>query len=201
MSKIFILSCFLFIYSLGIQAQTFKAGLILGVTASQINGDADAGFNKPGIEGGIKSLVNLSEKTDLSLEILYSQRGSKEEARADGQVQDIYRIDYVAVPVIFSFKDWEDINYYRLHFHTGLSYGRLIKAELDNEVDNTEFVEEWRENDLSVLVGATYFANEHLGFTFRYNRSLILLYKNDGSGNNRDSLLPYNLSLHVLYMF
>jgi len=204
MSKIIYLTCSILICSLSIQAQTFKAGAILGFTASQINGDADAGFNKPGIEGGLKALVNIGEKSDLSLEILFSQRGSKEEARADGQVQDIYRTAFVAIPVVYSYKDWlsDTEEYYRLHFHAGLSYGRLISAELDNDDDNTEFVELWFKNDLSFLVGATYFANEHLGFTFRYNRSIFLLYKPEiDHPIIKDPLLPFNLSFHTLYMF
>ena len=186
-----------------LNAQTFKAGIVAGFTASQINGDDSAGFNKPGLEGGLKSLVNISEKSDLSLEILYSQRGAKDEARADGNVQNIYRTTYVAVPLIFSYKDWAAEEYYRLHFQGGLSYGRLINAELDNEVDNTAFVEAWRSNDLSFLVGATYFVNSKFGLTFRYNRSIFKLYKfdPDDNFNGRKSLLGFNLSLHGTYIF
>ncbi len=184
------------------QAQTFKAGLVIGVTASQINGDESAGFNKPGLEGGIKSLVNINQKSDLSLEILYSQRGAKDEANA-GTVQNIYRTTYVAVPIIYSYKDWVAEDYFRLHFQAGLSYGRLIDAELDNEVDNTAFVEAWNENDLSFLVGATYFVNKKFGITFRYNRSILRLYQFDEADNfpGRKSLLAFNLSLHGTYIF
>ena len=89
-SNLFFLVVF-FIINTQLQAQTFKAGVILGVTASQINGDDSAGFNKPGLEGGLKSAVTISEKVDISLEILYSQRGAKDEASADGVVQNIYR--------------------------------------------------------------------------------------------------------------
>lgn len=201
MSKTYIIFILFSLSVLNLQAQTFKAGLILGITASQINGDDDAGFNKPGFEGGLKSLVSINEKSDLSLEILYSQRGSKEEA-VPGQVQSIYRIDYVTIPVIYSYKDWLAEDYSRLHFHGGLSYGRLISAELDNDNDNTEFVSQWMENDLSILVGATYFLNEHFGLTFRYNRSLTLLFRNNPDvPNGSDSLLAFNLAFQALYMF
>lgn len=201
MSKLYLIIIFFTLSMLHLQAQTFKAGIIAGFTASQINGDNDAGFNKPGFEAGLKSLVSISEKADLSLEILYSQRGSKESV-VPGQVQNIYRIDYVAIPVIYSYKDWLAEDYSRLHFHGGLSYGRLINAELDNDDDNTDFVNAWRENDLSILVGATYFVNKHFGLTFRYNRSLFLLFESDSSvPNGGDSLLAFNLSFHALYMF
>lgn len=192
------------VFLLPLQGQTFKAGLVFGITASQINGDDSAGFNKPGLEGGLKSSVNLTEKSDISLEILYSQRGAKDEATSNGTVQDIYRTTYVAVPVIYSYKDWLTDDYYRVNFHAGLSYGRLIDAELDNDDDNTAFVNAWRENDLSFLVGASYFVNKHFALTFRYNRSIILLYRNEPGNTDfpgRRSLLAFNLSLHGAYIF
>ncbi len=202
MSKYYYSLLFFLSFAFNLQSQTFKAGLVFGFTASQITGDNDAGFNKPGLEGGIKSLVNLGEKSDLSLELLYSQRGSKEEIRVDGTNQEIYRIDYISIPIVYSYKDWAAEEYYRLHFHSGLSYGRLIKAELDNGVDNSLFTDLWRKNDLSILVGATYYINKHFGLTFRYNRSLILLYKNsEDSPINANSLIPFNLSFQGLYMF
>ena len=201
-SNLFFLVVF-FIINTQLQAQTFKAGVILGVTASQINGDDSAGFNKPGLEGGLKSAVTISEKVDISLEILYSQRGAKDEASADGVVQNIYRTTYVAIPIIYNYKDWAAEDYYRLHFHGGLSYGRLINAELDNDQDNTAFVDAWNQNDFGFLVGATYFVNSNFGLTFRYNRSILRLYRfdpNDGF-TGRESLLAFNLSLHGTYIF
>ena len=186
-------------------AQTFKAGIFAGLTASQINGDNGAGYNKPGIEGGLRVGVSLQEKMELSLELQYSQRGSKQEVNA-GTPQVIYRIDYVAVPIIFNYKDWLAEEYYRIHFHGGLSYGRLVSSQLDDGgPENPDFLNLWRENDLSFLVGATYFVNKNFGLSVRYNRSLILLYKNTvenaNNGGEGNSLLPLNLSFHAVYMF
>jgi len=202
-------STFLVIFFLVINtqcyAQTFKAGVFAGLTASQINGDDTAGFNKAGLEGGLRIGVDIQDKMELSLELQYSQRGARQEVQA-GIPQAIYRTDYIAVPVIFSYRDWAAEEYYKLHFHGGLSYGRLVNAELDNEeADNSVFLNLWRENDLSILAGATYFLNKHFGLTVRYNRSLILLYKNTDenamNGGQGNSLAPYNLSFHAVYMF
>ncbi len=197
---------FLLFFSCVANSQTFKAGAFVGLTASQINGDDSAGFNKPGLEGGLKISVNLKEKMDLSLEIQYSQRGAKEASNIDGTPQVTYKTDYVSVPIIISLKDWESEDYFRLHFHGGLSYGRLVNAELDNGgIDNSRFIDLWRENDLSILGGATYFVNKNFGLTVRYNRSLIRLYRNTqeniDNGGAIDSLSAFNLSFHALYMF
>lgn len=195
-------------------SQTFKAGLIAGFTASQIRGDNSAGFRKLGVEGGLRVGVTLKEKVDLNLEILYSQRGAKEGNDVDGTPQFIYSIDYISVPIIYSYKDWLDVDYYRLHFHGGLSYGRLVSSDLENDLsDNSLFVSTWKENDLSFLLGATYFLNEHFGLTFRYNRSIFLLFESGDSATfeengvemtesfNTPSLLPFNLSFQALYLF
>ncbi len=197
---------FLLFFSCVASSQTFKAGAFVGLTASQINGDDSAGFNKPGLEGGLKISVNLKEKMDLSLEIQYSQRGAKEASNIDGTPQVTYKTDYVSVPIIISLKDWESEDYFRLHFHGGLSYGRLVNAELDNGgIDNSRFIDLWRENDLSILGGATYFVYKNFGLTVRYNRSLIRLYRNTqeniDNGGAIDSLSAFNLSFHALYMF
>ena len=214
MYKFTFLILFIFAFSPKSFTQTFNAGLIAGFTASQLNGDNSAGYNKLGVEGGLRVGVALQEKMDLTLEILYSQRGAKEEVDVDGTPQEIYQTDYIAVPIVFSYKDWLAGEYYRLHFHGGLSYGRLVNAELKNDLsDNSRFVSTWKENDLSFLLGATYFVNEHLGLTVRYNRSIFLLFKSGSSATfeengvemmqsfNTNSLIPYNLSFHAQYMF
>jgi hypothetical protein len=214
MNKFPILFILLLLLSYQGHSQTFKAGIIGGFTASQINGDDSAGYNKLGLEGGLTVGIELQEKMDLSLEILYSQRGAKEEVDVDGTPQSIYRANFISVPVVFSYKDWLGDNYYRLHFHGGLSYGRLVSGALENDLrDNSRFVSTWNENDLSFLLGATYFVNENFGLTFRYNRSLFLLFEAGSTATfevdgvemtetfNTNSLLPFNLSFHALYMF
>jgi len=205
MNKCILLFLFASLVGVYLNAQTFKAGAYAGLTASQIDGDDDLGFNKPGIEGGLRIHISLSEKIDVGLELQYSQRGSKEGVDVDGTPQVIYQTDYVAVPVILNYKDWAAEDYYRIHFHAGLSYGRLVNAQLNNGIDNTRFIDLWRENDLSVVLGASYFLNEHFGLTFRYNRSLFLLYRNTEenamNGGQGNSLAPYHLSFHALYMF
>ena len=51
--------------------QRFKAGVIAGVTASQIDGDASAGFHKVGLQGGLRGIVVLKPRQEASIEFLY----------------------------------------------------------------------------------------------------------------------------------
>ena len=51
---------FLLCSALDLQAQRrqrFKAGVIAGITAAQIDGDASAGYNKVGLQGGLRGIV------------------------------------------------------------------------------------------------------------------------------------------------
>ena len=183
------------------QAQTFKAGAIIGLNAAQIRGDASAGFNKLGIMGGLRVAVEVSEKVDLSLEMLYSQRGSFQQVTNNNPEEFRITTDYIDVPVAFNYRDWlVEEGYYRIHFHAGLSYGRLINSGTD-DINLNAVVENFNENDISWLAGTSYYFNENLALTARYTRSVNLLFEGPGTGTNSNSFLGFFLTFHVLYMF
>ncbi len=183
--------------------QRFKAGLVLGATAAQINGDNSAKFNKLGLNIGLKVNTTLTDKSDFIIEILLSQRGSQTELRPNSGIQQQkIHLDYIEVPIIFNYKDWLDKkeDYYKMHFHGGFSYGRLFNTRFDNS-PLEEAGPFFRENDFSWLVGVTFFTNEHVGFFARYNRSINLLFKNTPANPNTNSLLSYFLSFGGNYVF
>lgn len=184
-----------------VNAQRFKAGGILGFNAAQIDGDAAAGYNKLGIEAGIRGVAILSDKTELSVEMLFSQRGSQANiGGSNGIILTNVRLNYVSIPVMFNLLDWlsDDEYYYRLNFSAGLSYGRLINAKLSEDLILLQ--DELNENDFSWVAGATYYINQNFGLTLRYNRWITLLYNNRGNVNAR-SLGSYFLNFHAVYMF
>lgn len=193
---LFIILCF----SISAYSQTFKAGAIIGLNASQILGDDSAGFNKLGVVGGLRGVVILTDKMEASLELLYSQRGSFQQATINNPDEIRINTDYIDVPVIFNYLDWKGEDYYRLHFHAGFSYGRLINATIQNEkVD--PILEEFSENNFSWLGGFTYYVNRHLGLTARYTRSINLLFDNSKSSINSRSYLGFFLTFQGVYMF
>ncbi|MBK7222982.1 MAG: hypothetical protein IPH94_17215 [Saprospiraceae bacterium] len=71
----FAVGLFLMVISEG-QSQNFYGSMVLGVNASQIDGDNAAGFNKPGLTGGFKIDYPISASLDISAELLYSSRGA-----------------------------------------------------------------------------------------------------------------------------
>ncbi len=77
--------------------QRFKAGILAGVTAAQIDGDASAGYNKVGLQAGLRGIVLLNQKQDASIEILFTQRGSRNEAKTPPFFKTT--LNYIEVPV------------------------------------------------------------------------------------------------------
>lgn len=203
---------FVFFSLLGLTAngQTFGAGLVLGVNASQIQGDELAGYSKLGIHGGVRGIIRLSERTQLSTAILYSQRGSRAELFA-GSLEAVRKInlDYIEVPLLFYYLDWlhEEDDYYRVHFHGGLAYGRLLSASAENssyeEIANREL---FVENNINYTFGATYMINANWGATIRYARSFNRAfdrrdYEDDPSIPEVNSLIPFWLTFRLEYLF
>ena len=185
--------------------QRFKAGILVGFNTAQIDGDLSAGFNKFGLIGGLRGVTILSEKMELSLELLYSQRGSKSDPDEFGIPFKI-SLNYVEVPVVFNYLDWQEADgeYYKLHFHAGLSYGRLLGFEIDGGTSGLlELANNFRDNDLSFLVGATFYANKHFGITARYSRSVFPLFERDdnNTGPNSNAFIGYFFTFHTVYMF
>ena len=118
MIRILIIACFLFM-SLDGNTQRFKGALLGGINISQIDGDGEAGYHKWGLTGGGKMSYEVYSKMDISIEMLYSQRGSRSVRKIDPW---IINLDYLEVPLIYSIKDWyqEKENYYKARLDLGL---------------------------------------------------------------------------------
>ncbi len=181
----------------------FKGGLVGGFNLSQIEGDDAAGYNKIGLQGGARVAIILKEKMDLGIELLFSQRGSAARNENQGRFAFKLTLNYIEVPVLFNYMDWqaEDEDYYRLHFHAGFSYGRLISFKTD-EFSNLIILEDFiRDNDVSWMAGATYYINKNLGVTARYSRSLYPFFVPDETSPNAKPLIGYQLTFQTVYMF
>ncbi len=192
-----LLVCFLFNHNSSAQ-QRFKAGLILGLNASQILGDDIGGYNRLGMQGGLRAVTIITEKSDLIFEILYSQRGSR--GRAGFSTLEI-TTNYIEVPVLYTFKDWlDESGYYKIQVSGGFSFGRLLTATAIDSVHG-EQVDNFNDNDISITMGAEYFASEHFSFGARWSRSLNLLYNKDKYNESINSLRGFFLSFRGAYIF
>lgn len=191
------------------QQQRFRGGIVAGVTASQIDGDASAGYNKVGLQAGLRVAAILKEKQDISVEIAYTQRGCRNEAKTPPYFKTT--LNYVEVPVQWHYHDWlvdngdEAENFYRVHFNVGASYARLINYtdSSDGSIAGiTPALPDLNRNSFCFLIGASFYASKHFAFNFRYNRAINKLYKPGKPGTNYAySLNEHFLALQAMYMF
>lgn len=196
------------------QEQRFGAGLIAGVTASQIDGDESAGYNKLGLQAGARGIVRLGKKTDGSVEILYSQRGAKSRFVKDRYDPSVFaiRLNYIEIPVQWHYKDWlvegEDgePDWYKASFNIGLMYARYMGLGKSNgELSGLDIValDYLKKNDVSFVVGANLMTSPHFGFTFRYFRSLFSMYdpRDYDPAPYQNSLISHGLQFQMFYLF
>lgn len=165
----------------------FRAGAVLGLTASQIDGDLSAGYNKLGYQAGLRVISRLKGRHEASMEILYSQRGCQNELIPSDYDPSPFSLtlNYIEVPLQWHFKDWlieydeEKYNYYRISFNAGLSYARLFSTKKDAQLNaaiDAVAPDYLKKDDLSLAIGVNFFFNRHFGITARWNRSLVLIY-------------------------
>ncbi|MFZ4635609.1 MAG: porin family protein [Saprospiraceae bacterium] len=190
--------------------QRFTGAIIAGVTASQIDGDLSAGYNKLGLMAGGRAGILLGERTETSIELLYVQRGAQNELVQNNPFNFSLTLHYIEVPFQFHYKDWlaQDANnneFYRVSFNAGVSYARLMNTTVRDDLNAIEVIapDYLKENDFSFMLGASFFANSHLGFNFRWVRSFIPIYEpaDWNPAPAVEAWWPHSLYFSTMYVF
>ncbi len=196
-------------------AQRFIGFATAGVNLGQIEGDDVHGFRKVGVNGGLGVALPLTNnhKWSVSIELLYSQKGSYKRCQ-DGYFDTIYyhpsmfvdvnrtipfdpqtkcniSLDYVQVPVLAHYEDMHS----GFKFGLGFAWGRLVRAkEVYNGFVRTTNLRSgtYRTNDWSVIVDVEARLYKNLSLDVRWEYSMIPIRKmhymtgrmeNDGSFN------------------
>lgn len=184
-----------------IKAQSvFGASIVAGANISQMTGDNDGGFNKIGLHGGLKSSIRLGYRTEMGIGILYDQRGSRNRTSLGFEPFKI-KIDYIMIPVTYTFKDWydEDDAFYKMHFTGGLAYGRLFQRSQEGGAILNECLDDFRQNDVSWMLGASYFWTRNWGVTLYHTRPLFDA--NKVLVNCSEDIRPYQWTCRLEYKF
>jgi hypothetical protein len=197
--------------------RTFQAGIIAGLTAAQLDGDLAYGFRQPGFQGGGRVAFFIRPKQQLSLEMTFTQRGSRQLEKPEIGIAGFnVRTNYIDIPVQWHYNDWkigdDGDEYYKVSLNLGLFYGRLINWKASCTLPPCDFfskrLELANKSDFGWLAGATYFVNQHLGVSMRYQRSILYLFNPEKhkkpNGDyivNADRLTSYFLDLQTIWMF
>lgn len=183
-------------------AQSFNAGALAGVNASQVSGDGYSGFYKAGINAGLYSNIDVSQKVNLQFEINYSQRGSRKNPNTEKGDTDFFllRLDYIEIPVMTRFKN------NRFTYETGLYYGQLIHNYLEDENGPFEVPEplnDFKNYDVGALIGINFNFSQHIIMNWRLSQSILPVRDHDSGENWRfdSGLLHTFLSFTMRYEF
>jgi len=155
----------------------FDLSLVAGLNAAQIAGDQLAGFDKLGINAGLKVGYRLPSNMDISLEMLFSQKGSIAK-RSLGINRMNTTFSYIDFPVYVTYNDWyqDDDDYFKVGIHGGFSYSYLLGRRVNNQrIINTD---DLRNFDVMALLGIHYSFTENWTLMVRYSNSFIRIYQN-----------------------
>lgn len=194
----------------------FGTGVFAGLNLAQVDGDDMQGYDKPGVNFGIRGITYILPAFEFHTELSYSQRGSQ----SKGFGRDLFKgrqmvLDYGTITGLLSVSDWFDPikEFYRIQIQGGVSYGRLIKSETQDVVHNDariipfdEIAPFFNSSDLSMVLGANIKFTEHIGLSLRYNRSISLLFDSETAKKHFMTKSPlsmksYFLSIDTFYQF
>ena len=157
----------------------FTASIVVGANFSQIDGDEDAAYSKVGFNGGARAGVRFGDRMELCTEILFSQKGSYIKS-----LDKTYHLDYMEVPLLFYYKDWEAVDknnrkYMRVMIGGGFSYSRLLNSTIKQYgtelEDGQSGYAKFLSNDLMFMLDANVFFTRNWGINIRWARSLLTI--------------------------
>lgn len=191
----------------GAHAQTFRPGVLFGLTTSQVGGDGYQGFNKLGVTFGGYVRYNLNENWSTQFEIYYMQKGSRNNFSISTNDPSqsssflLMRLNYVEIPLLFRF------NHRKFIYEIGPYYSQLVGMNFEWRSDNgsaagpytdlDEFNTEYnfqyplKSSDLGFILGIAYKINEKVVGTIRYGQGVMAIKKYESGAAD-----PYPTSLN-----
>lgn len=170
MKKLFFV--FLLLSFIGVKsyAQNFNAGLIVGPTFCQVDGDHYAGFHQLGFTAGAYANWPLTDHLSTQLEVKYSLLGAHS---SDKEVNEYYytpyslRLHYAEIPLMLQG------NFGVFTVEAGVSADVRLKATEDVDGDYQVTTSRWNMFSATANVGVHVAFNDHLGLGARYMYSIV----------------------------
>ncbi|HOW26190.1 MAG TPA: porin family protein [Bacteroidales bacterium] len=166
------LSYILLHFSLIADAQVIKGAVIAGFNLSQVDGDEVYGFKKFGANVGVSAIVPFSDHWEVSIETLFSQKGSHQKPQREDSLTGEYllKLNYLDIPVMVHFNDKDIVT-----FGLGFSYGRLTNVEEyehGQRIETTTIEGPYSRSDINGIADIRFRIWQRLKFNIRYAYSL-----------------------------
>jgi opacity protein-like surface antigen len=179
MKSLLFFALFLWAINLTLVSQTFKGGILAGVTASQVDGDSYAGYNKAGLYGGVFVTTKLTENLGVRLEIKYTSRGARNRLNEDNSEIYVLRLNYIDIPLMATLRIRELGS-----FELGVIPGYLFSAGGSDEGGKLpgEYLVDFRKFDMGTLIGASIDITPKFALNARYSYSIFSIRDVESSG-------------------
>jgi len=170
MKYLFIL-IFVLLSGFHLSAQAFSGGLLLGVCGSQVDGDEQSGYKKPGLLAGAWVSKPISKYTDLKIETYYIGKGAVLNIEhEDGTLERVFNTSfhYVEIPFLWNLNFGDKIDmalgiapsYLFAHKITGQYYNDVQEADMTNF-------------DFQGMTQVDFFLTEKISSSIRFSYSIF----------------------------
>jgi hypothetical protein len=188
--------------------RTFYGGLLVGGNFSQVDGDRFAGYHKVGFNVGGIVYAQFAEHIAGSIEILFSQKGSRAHKTqlTTTQAYNIltYNIDlnYAEVPLMLNYFDKR-----KSHFGAGVSYSQLISSKeevlTDPPFPATVNMDDYpfKKMDINFLLGFNLHLVKGLFLNGRFQYSILPIRKNVYPEFGRNEQFNNMWTMRLMYLF
>lgn len=160
-------------------AQSFNAGLIVGPTFCQVDGDSYYGFHQLGFTAGAYVNLPLVDQLSAQMELKYSLLGahsSDKEVREYGYLPYSLRLHYAEIPLMLQY----NLSNFRvggrpLDFITleaGASVDVRLRATEDVDADYQVTTSRWNLLSATANAGVHFAFNDHFGLGARFMYSV-----------------------------
>lgn len=187
----------------------FNGGILLGPNFTQVDGDTYYGYHKLGLNVGGVVYIHFTQKVGASLELIYSQKGSRGESVTESPgigtfvAKYFMNLNYVEVPLTFH------VIYREVDFEAGASYARLVRSSEWIQADYPVIIDpvqnSFNSSDFEYVFGIGKKLYKNLYGNVRFQYSIISMrpnshipldfgYGNNGQWNNM-------FSFRAIYMF
>lgn len=158
-----------------VNAQEFKAGVLSGVIASQVDGDYMSGYYKAGYVGGLFVYRDVFSFSRIQGELVYAQKGSRTAPKNTNPDFLQVTTSSIDLNLMFIYKVTPSLN-----FRIGLTPSALLTSK---EVRPTGTVQDpneapaFRPFGIGGLAGISYYISNRFSITWSVNYSFLSIRK------------------------
>jgi opacity protein-like surface antigen len=168
MKKLLIIA--LFVIPVMISAQRFNGGALVGICASQVDGDTYAGFDKVGLLGGVFVNTKFTKAWGAQMEIKYNGKGARKKTSESDPESYSLTLHYIDLPLMINFTIQD-----KFIIDAGFVPGYLFakNGEEGEYKLSDEEIRAFKKVDLSWLLGLNYKITDNFIANIRYSYSLF----------------------------